>query len=419
MHELPPQTQRQQAHARPVSGEELEVMGKHAAARFMCGDFSTLSDAVVETVKKAGLAPEQVRRVVEFTNQSAYQQEFQKEGAAHKYIEFHGGPADPGVILQDLNDGGGGTVFDRGTLDYRSAPSFKKTAAALIPFEKTASGMSEDDAVLEEAFKVAERIEFPTNPFQEVEELREKIAAEHAGFQGDLTALELDHIRDREVLYNEVKQAAIHGVPLGHVVQAWATTHPEAGLVKAAFSFIGPKLVEDEVMSLHDVVDSLMKTASSTLAVNMRHPLVETFHTFGETLMKMAHVRAALKETEDAHEKLEFFMRKGAGVVSRLAGEGGLVPKAWAGAKNVAQQASVPAAEAAAAVGGPTVGKAIGNLVQYSPHIAAAIGAKEVYDRGIKHGPGQIPIRYAKSQIPGTVENYQRELSLQQGMFGR
>lgn len=129
MHDLPPQTQLQQSAAHPMSGEELEVLGKRASAMYRCGG-CTLNDAVVETVKKAGLSPEQVKRVVEFANTDAYLKEFEKKGATHKYIDFHGGPANPSEILKDLNDGGGGTVFDTGSGDYMSPP-LQKTSAAL------------------------------------------------------------------------------------------------------------------------------------------------------------------------------------------------------------------------------------------------------------------------------------------------
>lgn len=67
--------------------------------------------------------------MVEFANQDAYLQEFRKEGSS-KVVHFDCGPAVPGEVLQDLNDGGGGSVYDRGDLDYRMHPSSVKQAAA-------------------------------------------------------------------------------------------------------------------------------------------------------------------------------------------------------------------------------------------------------------------------------------------------
>lgn len=131
MHDMPSVTLLQQSHAIPKTGEELEVLGKHAAKQYAGGACETLNEAVVETVKHAGLSPEQVRRVIEFANVNAYLTEFGKEGSAHKYIEFHGGPADPAEVLRDLNDGGGGTIFDRGLADYSIQPEAPKTASIL------------------------------------------------------------------------------------------------------------------------------------------------------------------------------------------------------------------------------------------------------------------------------------------------
>ena len=131
MHDLPSVTLLQQAHANSKSGEELEVLGKQAARKYSSGDSANLNDAVIETVKHAGLSPEQVKRVIEFANVGAYLSEFNKEGSTHKYIEFNGGPASPVEILKELNAGGGGTVFDRGLSDYALEPPQVKQASVL------------------------------------------------------------------------------------------------------------------------------------------------------------------------------------------------------------------------------------------------------------------------------------------------
>jgi hypothetical protein len=139
MHDLPSILLEQQSHAPPKSGEELEVLGKCAAKKYIDGTCKSLNEAVVDTIKHAGLSPEQVRRVIEFTNTDAFLTEHKKEGSS-RYVDFHGGPADPGEVLRDLNDGGGGTVFDRGLADY-SLPPGTKTARAhtLGGQEKTAA----------------------------------------------------------------------------------------------------------------------------------------------------------------------------------------------------------------------------------------------------------------------------------------
>ena len=68
MHDLPSVMLLQQSHAPVKTGEELETMGKVASRKFLTGEAGSLNEAVVETVKHAGLGPEQVRRVIEFAN---------------------------------------------------------------------------------------------------------------------------------------------------------------------------------------------------------------------------------------------------------------------------------------------------------------------------------------------------------------
>jgi hypothetical protein len=425
MHDLPTQAALQQAKARPISGEELEVMGKQAASCFLSGAHPTLTEAVVETVKRAGLSPEQVLRVVEFTNQNAYRQEFQKEGSTHKFIDFPGGPASPSEVLQDLNDGGGGTVFDRGSSDYSKEPKFSKTAAALTSMEKTASAETDPlEAAFEAMFKVAKGESLPfVEPMQDTIVAREKLASARDALTSDLSFLETEFHGVLEDLYEQVKQAAMAGVPLGHVVQAWASLDPAAGLVKAAFSHIGPRLNEQGVMPLEEIGASLRKTASAV--VNERHPLVQTFAAFADRLEKLAHTRAALVEVNEAFSRISHFEKRASSALAGTAGAIGLVPKAWRGATQLARSAAphveAKATEIGGALLGPqaggALGKAVGSAVQYAPHAAAAIGAKELYDRGFKYGPGQIPVRFVKSHIPGTRENYAREIGLQQGMW--
>lgn len=120
MSDLPTHTLQQQEDARPMSGEQLETLGKKAAALYHCAG-TGLNDAVVEVVKEARLSPEQVKRVVEFTNSHAYLDEFRKEGGEHKVVEFDGGPASSSEVLKDLNDGGGGSIYDTGS-DYTKPP---------------------------------------------------------------------------------------------------------------------------------------------------------------------------------------------------------------------------------------------------------------------------------------------------------
>jgi len=310
--DLPSQPLLQQSSARPVSGEELETYGKHAAALYGCGKCSTLNSAVVETIKSAGLAPEQVRRVVEFTNTHAFLTEFKKEGTANKFVFFDGGPAEFNMILQDLNDGGGGTVFDRGTLDYSHVPTMKTASARGL--DKTASAGSEADDVLAAAFavdQVAPPLPF-ANPMGDVHDLQDKLAAARDSQTAEISELELDLHAIAEELYGHVKQAALQGsVPLGAVVQSWYDAlNPDPDVVKVAFAFLGPRLVDEQVFpSLNAMGESIEKTAGVHARVNADHPIVVAFSAYTDVVTKLAHLRAARDEVINGLEQLSHFDR--------------------------------------------------------------------------------------------------------------
>lgn len=310
-YDLPPQTLLQQSSARAVSGEELETYGKHAASLYGRGECPTLNSAVVETIKSAGLAPEQVRRVVEFTNTAAFLSEFKKEGTANKYVSFDGGPASFNDIIQDLNDGGGGTVFDRGTLDYSHVPGVKTASAGGM--QKTASAISRADELLAEAFSVgttAPPLPF-ANPMADVFELKDKLASARDAHTSEISELEVDLMCVTEELYHHVKQAALQGgESLGTVVNAWdAALSPDPELVKAAFAIIGPRLVSDAVFTWDTLGSSLEKVAGAHQVVNQEHPTIAAFSAYADIVTKLAHVRASRDAILDGVEQLDTFER--------------------------------------------------------------------------------------------------------------
>ena len=200
MSDLPTQGLLQQIHSRSVSGDHLEVLGKRAAAIWSEGKVASLNEAVATTVKTAGLSPEQVKRVVEFTNTAAYLTEFQKEGSKHRVIDFGpGGPASPSVILQDLNDGGGGSAFDAGNGDYRQPPLSTKTASSFeeVAFEQMFAGSGES---------------YPeVNPLGDVIDLRDKLASSYEQATAVLSHLEGNYEDLRVRCFDNVKQAALSG----------------------------------------------------------------------------------------------------------------------------------------------------------------------------------------------------------------
>lgn len=403
MHDLPPTMLLQQSNSRSISGEELEIMGKYAASRYLGGECN-LTLAVVETVKKAGLSPEQVKRVAEFANTDAYLREFRKEGTANKVVEFVGGPADVSEILKDLNDGGGGTVFDNGSGDYNHAPTGDYSAV------KVASAHYDDE--LEALFTSGQEAVLPySNPLGEAIDAREKLAAAYDGVTHVLSGLELAYEDVGDRLFDAVKQASLSGeASLGQIVQAWGGVTEDPDLVKAAFSMLSGRLVDNGVFdTAGDIGDSLAKTASAGV-VNPDHPIVVEFGGFCEILEKLADARVVHTDLAEKADNLGSFLgsaiTKNAGAIKSMVGGARKVWKGTTGATKALGK------EVGGGIGG-TPGKVVEKAIQYAPHAGVALAANEVHDR-TKYKPSVIA---ANNFIKSRFAPHSREYNLRQSQL--
>jgi hypothetical protein len=400
MADLPTQGLLQQMNARPHSGEYLEVLGKRAAARWHAGEYKNLSEAVTGTVKQAQLAPEQVKRVCEFANTSAYLDEFKKEGATHHVVDFVGGPADASEILKDLNDGGGGSVFDRGTLDYSSPPRETKIASA------------REEGFLETAFgvdKTAAAIPFE-NHYTEVVELKDKLAGASEHLQQQVSGLEVMYADLGDRVYHEVKQAALSGVALSKVLTAWGTIAPSDEYIKVAFQLFTPRLLRNGVFhSVEEMTASVDKTAAAGM-VNPEHPLVVEFEEFCTVLSKLAETRAAREEIVEHLSHLENYLKTADSTIGNV----------YRATNRAAEAAASHVAPFVSKHLGETTGKALGTATAWAPQVGLGLGALEV-NRRIENSPS-APARVARAtknvvlrNIPGTQENLMEQYRLQSG----
>jgi len=399
----------QQAHARPVSGEELATFGKYAAAEWGQGREATLSQAVVSVVKHAHLSPEQVRRVVEFANHEAFSTEFKKEGAGHKIVSFSGGPADFGVVLGELNNGSGGTVFDDG--HHYSMPPRSKTAGIVA------------DQILAATFNQPAAPDYPEhNPGYAKYEAVTKVAAAEDYLRSEVCALESALDAAEDTFFHHVKQAALNGESLGVIVEACHEQLGDEGLVKAAFAAIAPRLLRDGVFfGEAAMMESLSKTASAGYEVDPRHPLPGAYVGYCDTLQKLAEAREARNAVQvllaDVRQAPEAGFHWDTYV--KQASSRGLVGHV----QDLAHAASVPAAAAARAggrllvgdKGGELMGKGVGAVVRNAPLIAALVGANEVRRR-MKYSPtGQAISGAVLQHVPGTDEYNQRNYNIATG----
>lgn len=296
-----PQSLLQQMDAKKISGEHLELLGKKAAALWSSGEATTLAKAIVETVKTAGLAPEQVKRVLEFANTEAYLTEFRKGAAAHRVIDFGpSGPAALNEVLQDLNDGGGGSRHDDGEgHHYRLEPQEKRASA------------TDCDAVLGQAFAVRTPDYAESNPLGESVILREKLADQASHLRSQLDGLEVVVGDLSERIYQGVKQAALHGMHLGEIVKAWSTVAPNVSFVKSAFALFTPRFLREQVFSSPVNLFASIEKTGSAQCVNPDHPIVKDFEEYCEALQKSAELESQRRELQSGVKELTSFLVRG------------------------------------------------------------------------------------------------------------
>lgn len=450
----PIQTVLQQRDARPVSGEHLEVLGKQAAANWCEGKVASLHDAIVDVVRGERLSPEQVKRVVEFTNGDAYLREFRKEGS-HRVVNFDKGPADPSQVLQDLNDGGGGSVYDRGTLDYTRDPkevhkhaqakSYREQVAdfytgcagrptgpsertRVMDFyggaEKTASAAEAEE--LEPVEDLQKQQKLPSlpkhaspyedelwalfnngepshiafaEPLQPLVEVRSKLAAGVDEVAHEIDKLEIDYAEAGSQLYGHVKQAALEGTSLADVVKSWSVVSEDPLYVKIAFRMMTPRLRREGVFTGLDALGESLTKQASAGEVNTEHSLVTSYGEFVDALNKLANMRVLHQELVDGVEQSESLLKKASG---------GLIGAAKKGIGAASQ--GIDAASPAIAnflVGSkdakrlaPTISKGLKGSAIVGGALAGNAALQSVTDRPVV----QAGLGAAKAVVPGTAE---------------
>jgi hypothetical protein len=365
-----------------------------------------LTQAVVETVKHAGLGPEQVRRIAEFANVEAYLQEFQKCGNDHRYVQFHGGPADVPSILRDLNDGGGGTVFDRGLADYSHAPVNVSKLAS-----RNMDRLGMEDQKLASMFQSEDQALPYADPLGEAYALYTKLSSARELITHEMGEAESHYAGVVDAIFTTVKQAALEGVPLGHIVQAWATVTDEPEFIKAAFTVLTPMLTSSQVFTTLDQIgESLEKTAAGVV-VDETHPLVGDFRQYCELIDKIACLRAARDEVTESMDHLGTFL---SGAIEKTA----TIQSAWRAANNATARAAVPVKKAVEKVVGPLGGKVVGGVIEHSPKILAALALEEGYQHA-KLDPKLQPVRsaghFVAGRVPGTRSNLERQYNISMG----
>lgn len=373
-------------------GSQLEMLGKQAADRWLDGRADNLSDAVVQTVKSAGLNTEQVRRVIEFTNIEAYNREFKKESSS-KVINFEGGPADPSVVLKDLN-----------RVEQKVACTLASDYD--VPPEPYAHVSVSTERAFDQAF-ATQGGEYPeVNPFGEVLDLRDKLASAHDQMTGELSSLEVDFQEASRQLLGHVKQAALAGHSLSEIVHIWNGVAPDQVFVKTAMESMLEPLLSAGVFTGDELVESLQKVAAPRVP-NPEHPLVQGFAEYCETLAKLAELRDRREEVADVVGDLTEFLK-----AAELGGVAGAIGR---GAEALMNGAGFVGEHAGKLIAGnseraATWGRRAGKAALIA---GGAMGANEAYRNTLKYDPRwQRAVRAVRAATPFTQDYYNREYEL-------
>lgn len=282
----------QQRVARKVDPEQLQLMGKQAAALYTKTG-KPLSASVVEIAKHAALSPEQIRRVCEFANTAAYLEAFEKSGEVRN-VTFNDGPADPSVVMKDLNDGSVPAVHQLQSADYDRSSRSYKTAGA-------------NDMVLAEAFLIPQGLEKSAgtgsispldraNPVDELYDLHVRLTDIRDQYMSKLSSCDVLMDEVGRDFGQAVKQELMAGSSMDEIQYAWSHFGSPA-MIKRAYKEVADRLKgQEEVLAYFT---SRSKTASMKRVPNDSHPVIERFMAFSKVAAqreKLGHIVDVLNE---------------------------------------------------------------------------------------------------------------------------
>lgn len=277
-----PQGLIEQSRARPVDPGKLQLLGKQAAALYT-EHGTSLNDAVLSVIGKEDLGPEHARRVCEFANQEAFQREWEKGGSVRN-VEFSGGPADPAVVIRELNDGA------------------RPDAVRVSDYDEPPAKLARADRRVEEAIfgKYAERMLHPTevpSGMNDLHRLRQTITGAQDHFHSKISSLGVTKEAMARELGDAVTKAVLEGMTLEQIGAAWSHYGEDKALFKEAME------VSVRRMNERRVPGSRMEKRASSQEVgripNPSHPLIVKFLEFTKVARQLRTLEGAAKVVDE------------------------------------------------------------------------------------------------------------------------
>ena len=296
----------QQEKARSVDPDLLEQFGKKAAALYQ-GKGTPLTAAVVEVVKEASLSPEQVRRVCEFANTTAYLSEFEKAGSVRN-VTFEGGPANPARVLQDLNDGSSPAGAPEPMEDYKKASADFRRGQEMDVLAQAFS-FSPAAAMSKTAAAQTGGHQGHADPMNDLLDTRDALGRMRDNFTTMKTSAQLVFEDVSAELAKVAEQEFLEGTSLSEMAQAFTGTGATQAQVKEAMQEVWEHLNSRG----HKVPAELHLSKTASALPNLEHPLLVRYAAF----TKAAHaLRVVDRALNDVQEQLGTINKAISGAVS-------------------------------------------------------------------------------------------------------
>jgi len=275
-----PQGLIEQARAKDVDPGKLQYLGKQAAALYSDKGMP-LNDAVLNAIGDEQLGPEHTRRVCEFANQAAFQNEWEKGGSVRN-VEFEGGPADPAFVLREMHDGA--RPVEVQVSDYDSAPM--KTARA-------------DHRVEEEIFgKYAHSQPHPSeipDPGPEMHQLRQTVRGVGDHFQSEMSKVATEKILAAQRLGNSACDAFLSGSSLYKIADAWSHYCSDQKIMDEALQQATDTMIARGVpRSAFELEREKLASEKVGKIPNPAHPLIQDFVAFSKLASQYRVLRRAV-----------------------------------------------------------------------------------------------------------------------------
>jgi hypothetical protein len=300
-----------QSSESPPAPEMLEMLGRKAAQMFSQQKMP-LNQGIAQLIAEhPNLNNEHVRRIVEFANNSAFQEAFEKSPDKNVHFEV----ADPGVVIRDAKDGGSpafdGKTLDGGKADYMSAPPRAQGDVGDAELSQLFAPQGGTGAEMAKVASANEEVDLPhtshANPIDDVYDahLQAQAARAEIASQNDQAEMGLKTAQDDfyRAFRNEVVDPA--GAGLGGAVgalQKLAGVEHARELVPALLNRMMGEGVSPQYLER-----SLTKTAGAVL--NPAHPMATSW----TELVKAATARVlfgtALGDADRALAESHKFLR--------------------------------------------------------------------------------------------------------------